>query len=231
MVRCPFAAVALLALALFIQPAPAGAADKAFEKSLGHLKETLQLEAPAYNKEKHQPTVKAFFTELVAAVADRSLAPEESFRLAAAYAQTLDLLKIRKRRKADDELRSILLKIPVPEPKVEQFFRETDTCLADAKARRDREVTPEGLLTQYGDGKSLERTQDLFEHERSSGYALKAKSGDVEKMLGKYYPDRPAKTKSPAGTDETALSGPRLVDDLFDAEPPAGAAVQENPKK
>lgn len=208
--------LALLALAA----AGARADAPAFKRGLARLKETLLLAAPAYNKVRHEPVVKAFLADLVGALEDASLEPVEAAHVAESYAAALDTLKIRRRRGPDEDLRALLAGIPVPEPKVDGFFKETEACLARIRRVRERSTTPEGLLKHYGDGAHVDRVTELFERERAGGYATKAGSGEIKEMLARYYPDRArggagTEEAALARTSETILADPKLVDDLF----------------
>lgn len=214
---------ALLAATLLAaaSPAPARTADeRAFKRGLAKLKETMLLAAPAYNKARHEPVVRALFERIVATLADGTLEPAEAAEVAECYAAALDALKIRRRRGCDDDLRALLAAMPVPEPRVDALFKETEARLHEIKRLRESGTTPEGLLKHYGDGDQVDRSRELFARERPGGYADKADSGKIHDMLAKYYPDRAPGAKKPAepaaaATVEVRLPDRKLVDDLF----------------
>ena len=208
-------AVALLALLALA--AAAAAEDRDFARQLAKLKEEILLAAPAYKAEKHDPMLKGFFGDLVAALGDRALEPAESLRLAASYAAVLDTLKIRRRADCRARLRSILERAPVPGPRIDAFFREVEAELAAIRDMRERDTRPERLIEQYGDARQVGDTQELFRRERAGGSARKARSGEVTELLTKYNPrkEAPAAAPPPARTAEAALGDQKLVDDLF----------------
>lgn len=209
--------ILLLLIAGVVLPDPGLAQDVSERQFVRHLKEmneACMLGARDWREEVHEPLLRSFCDGLLAALEDKALSREETEKLAGEYATLLDRLHLRQVRNAHKPLKKALLRIPVPDPTIEDLLTRTDAHLLELKAERARNTTPEGLLEQYGDKSRLNRDLDLFKRERAAGYGS-SRTKEVEHLLDQ-YDQRPLEALPDTG--ETKLdkwNRKRVIENIF----------------
>ena len=159
---------------------------KKIERTFKYFKKELLLKCPEFIKNKNTKIVEELLVKLRNTMIDKKIDVNELNDFSWDYAVVLDKLKTCNKKTINKSLKGIFYAAEVDSNNIDNFFEKTEENLKLIKKRRDDIKTAAGILTKYGLGKEIKKNEGLLKRNRSTGFASKAKSGEINEMVEKY---------------------------------------------